>query len=252
MATYTNIGLVKHAEKALSENTLYMWGGIYREITENYIQQLYKIYGKTQYSDARLSKLRSLIGKKYYGIDCVGLIKSYYWSGQSNGGSGSKMYGKSGFPPDVDANVMYNLAKVKGKIDTIPEIPGIIVYCKTYPHVGVYIGNGEVIESTLGSRGDGVVKTKLKDFKWEFWFECPYINYTKSAATVKRVKLAYHAQARKTPSAKGVNCGQLVPGMWVSVVVGSECIDEDTGYVYIKIKRGGGEQWIVKSALGKF
>ena len=45
---YTNKGLVKHAEKALADKTVYMWGGIYRPVTENYIQQLYKIYGKAQ------------------------------------------------------------------------------------------------------------------------------------------------------------------------------------------------------------
>lgn len=251
MATYTNIGLVKHAEKALSENTLYMWGGIYREITENYIQQLYKIYGKTQYSDARLSKLRSLIGKKYYGIDCVGLIKSYYWSGQSNGGSGSKMYGKSGFPPDVNAHDMYNAAKVKGPIATLPETPGIIVYSKTNPHVGVYIGNGEVIESTLGSRGDGVVKTKLKDFKWEYWFQCPYITYKAGVkATLDRCKLVYPAVARVAPSIKAEDKGKVAAGEWVTVILGSDTVDEESGYTYIKIARGSGYQWIVKSALG--
>lgn len=69
--------------------------------------------------------------------------------------------------------------------------------------------------------------------------------------TVKRVKLAYHAQARRGPAASTTSCGCLVPGMSVTVVIGSETIDEATGYVYIKIKRNGGYQWIVKSALGK-
>lgn len=249
---YTNIGLTQHVKNALAANTKYMWGGIYRPITENYIQQLYKIYGSSQYSESRLKLLRSYIGKNYFGIDCVGLIKSYYWSGKANGGSGSPNYGKVAGYPDVNANVMYANAKVKGRINTIPEIPGLIVYCKTYPHVGVYIGNGYVIESTLGTRGDGVVKTKLKDWCWEYWFQCPYISYDTITETVKRVKLKYPAQARKGPSAKTAGCGRLVPGMSVTVVIGSETIDETEGYVYIKIKRNGGYQWIVKSALGKF
>lgn len=70
--------------------------------------------------------------------------------------------------------------------------------------------------------------------------------------TVKRVKLAYHAQARKGPSASTASCGRLVPGMSVTIIVGSETIDQATGYVYIKIKRNGGYQWIVKSALEKY
>lgn len=175
---YTNEGLVKHAEKALKDNTRYMWGGIYRPITENYIQQLYKIYGKKQYSEARLQELRKYIGKGYYGVDCVGLVKSYYWSGSPDGGRGSKNYGKPEYP-DVNAGGMFKAATEKGTIDTLPEIPGLILYSTTHPHVGVYVGNGDVIESTLSIRGDGVSKTKVKNWTgWTHWFKCPYIEYS--------------------------------------------------------------------------
>lgn len=251
MAKYTNLGLVKHCEKALKMNTMYMWGGVLREITERYINQVSGIKGyEKQYPESRKAKLRTVIGKKYFGVDCVGLIKSYYWSGNADGGTGSPEYAKNGCP-DVNAHGMYAAAKVKGPISTIPETPGLIVYSKTNPHVGVYIGGGYVIESTLGSRGDGVVKTKLKDFKWEYWFQCPYITYEEAlTVTVKRVKLMYHAEARKEPRASSKSCGRLVPGMFVTVVKDSETIDNATGYVYIKIKRNGEEQWIVKSALG--
>lgn len=177
---YTNEGLVKHAEKALKDNTRYMWGGIYRPITENYIQQLYKIYGKKQYSEARINELRKYIGKNYYGVDCVGLVKSYYWSGSPDGGRGSKNYGKPGYP-DVNAGGMFKAATEKGAIDTLPEIPGLILYSTTHPHVGVYVGNGEVIESTLSIRGDGVTKTKVKNWTgWTHWFKCPYIEYSEN------------------------------------------------------------------------
>ncbi|MCM1335114.1 MAG: hypothetical protein NC084_12270, partial [Bacteroides sp.] len=37
------------------------------------------------------------------------------------------------------------------------------------------------IESTLGGSFDGIVKRKLKDWIWEYWFECPYIEYEKAA-----------------------------------------------------------------------
>ncbi len=174
---YNNNGLVRHAEKALSDKTKYMWGGIYRPITENYIQRLRSIYGSRQYPESRVAELRKCIGKGYYGIDCVGLIKSYYWSGNENGGRGSKNYGKAGFP-DVNANMMFAAARKKGTIDTLPETPGVILYSKTNPHVGVYAGGGMVIESTLGKRGDGVVKTRVADWSgWTHWFCCPYIEY---------------------------------------------------------------------------
>lgn len=189
---YTNLGLVKHAQAALKLNTKYMWGGVLKQITNQYITFMRTNWGNypgSGYSDKRWEELKTYVGKNYYGCDCVGLIKSYYWSGKDDGGTGSPKYGEAGYP-DVNANIMYNNAKVKGPISTLPEIPGLVVYCKTHPHVGVYIGNGWVIESTLGARGDGVVKTKLSAFKWEYWFECPYIQYTKTAAQVKSQEVA--------------------------------------------------------------
>ena len=197
----TNIGLVNHVKNALSLKTIYMWGGILRLVERQY-ETLQKIYGNlsgTGYTSERWNKLRQMYGKGIYGVDCVGLIKSYLWSGKENGGTGSPFYGKSGYPPDIPAGDMYRAATEKGPINTLPEIPGIIVYCRTRPHVGVYIGNGEVIESTLSNRGDGVIKTKLSSFNWEYWFKCPYIDYVedKTSAAFKigdKVKIKNSAE----------------------------------------------------------
>lgn len=186
---YTNIGLVLHARHALALKTKYMWGGILRPITDAYVDTLVKIYGSAQYNGSRIAMLKAL-PDSFYGVDCVGLIKSYYWSGKSGGGVGSPCYGAAGYP-DVNAVAMFKNARVRGTINTLPETPGLIVFCKSSPHVGVYIGNGEVIESTLGSRGDGVVNTKLSAFKWEYWFECPYISYAQTsgaAQTASKIK----------------------------------------------------------------
>ena len=178
MSIYTNQGLVRHAEKALALKTKYMWGGILRPIEQQY-DMLFKMYGNkagTGYSAARWNELSQLRNKGCFGVDCIGLVKSYYWSGKADGGTGSPKYGAPGYP-DINASYMYQTAKVKGKISEMPEIPGLIVYSKSHPHVGIYVGNGYTIESTLGARGDGVVKRKLDSF-WEYWFQCPYINYT--------------------------------------------------------------------------
>ena len=92
MAKYTNKGLVKHAENALGLRTKYMWGGVLRSITDGYIKTLRGIYGvgpATGYTEKRYAQLAQYAGKGYYGCDCVGLIKSYYWSGKPDGGTGS-------------------------------------------------------------------------------------------------------------------------------------------------------------------
>lgn len=252
MNIYTNTGLVKHAEKALALKTKYMWGGILRPIEQQY-DMLFKMYGNkagTGYSASRWNELSQLRNKGYYGVDCVGLVKSYYWSGKADGGTGSPKYGAAGFP-DVNANYMYQASKVKGKISEMPEIAGLIVYSKSHPHVGIYIGNGYTIESTLGSRGDGVVKRKLDSF-WEYWFRCPYIEYPKTSLAssgTKTYKLVYPAVVRAKPTIDSANLGKYNPGQTVTVVTGTETKDSKSGYAYIRVA-GETERWIVVSVLG--
>lgn len=172
MSDFTAKGLVNYILDIYNnKKTLYMWGGIMRPISYSYISQLAKMY-PSQYPAARQKTLKTASSMDYFGVDCVGLIKSYYWSGV-----GSPKYSGA---TDYNAGMMYNAAKVKGKLADLPERSGLILYSKTNPHVGVYIGSGLVIESTLGSRGDGVSKSKLQAFGWEYWFECPCIDYSGS------------------------------------------------------------------------
>lgn len=171
---YTNIGLVEHASKCLNMNTAYFWGGIMRPGTEAYMNQLAKMY-PSHYNESRKNRLRGYMQTKpnLYGVDCVGLIKSYYW-----GGIGSPKYSAT---TDVNADSMLTKAIEKGTIDTMPDIKGICVQMKG--HIGIYIGNGFVIESTNSSFGDGVVRTELKARKWTHWLKCPYIEYVEDEMT---------------------------------------------------------------------
>ena len=224
-------------------------------ITDTYITQKVKQCAdagvpasRSGYTDARVKELRKIAGQGYYGVDCVCLVKSYLW-----GGVGSPAYSGTN---DVNANIMYSLAKEKGKISTMPEVPGLIVYSKTHPHVGVYIGGGETIESTLGARGDGVVKRKL-DGIWEYWFECPFIEYVSGNAEkvstamlgqLSRVTFAYKAKVRARPCKDSACLGEYLPGQTTTIVIGSETKDPVTGYVYVRIA-GDTERWVVRSAV---
>lgn len=42
-------------------------------------------------------------------------------------------------------------------------------------HIGIYIGNGQVIEA-MNTR-NGVVQTSLAGGKWTHWLKIPYIQY---------------------------------------------------------------------------
>lgn len=158
----TNTGLVRHCKKALSEEWGYVWGTFGTVLTEKLIIDKLKQYPNN------IKKYESFIRSNWMGkivVDCVGLIKSYLWW------DGTKAVYNSA--TDVSANTMYERAKEKGKIDTLPEIPGLCLWFDG--HIGVYIGQGWAIES----RGTkyGVVKTKLEERPWTHWLKCPYIDY---------------------------------------------------------------------------
>ena len=55
-------------------------------------------------------------------------------------------------------------------------VPGELVFMSG--HIGVYIGDGKVIESTLGGNYDGVVKTNLEGRGWKDHGKCKFIEYT--------------------------------------------------------------------------
>lgn len=251
MNDYTNTGLVNHVKKALALKTKYMWAGTLNTITDSYITQKVNQCKKggvpasrSGYTEARIKQLRSLANRGYYGVDCVCLVKSYLW-----GGVGCPNY-QSKY--DLPAGSMYDLATVKGSIDTLPECPGIIVISRKHGnHVGVYIGNGETIESTLGQRGDGIVKRKLDKTFWTDWFQCPFIEYKQTVDTpktsLKNVTLAYNATIRRTSKYKSESLGVLTAGTQCVIVGGTETQDPQSKYTYVKLYGRAG--WIVVSAI---
>ena len=171
MGEFTAKGLVEYCKQALGWKTVYMWGGLMKTVTQAFIDYKKKQYPK-YYSEARVKQLQTKIGN-YYGCDCVGLIKSYLF-----GGINSPKY-KSKW--DTNTRGMYSVSKTKGTIETLPEIQGLILYMKG--HVGVYIGNGECIECTLGKYGDGVVKTKVAGRGWTHWLQLPWLDYNDGVET---------------------------------------------------------------------
>ena len=71
--------------------------------------------------------------------------------------------------PDVSANGMIDLCKEQGNINTIPDIPGLVVW-KT-GHIGVYIGGGYTIE--MRGFAYDCQRRKVKDGPWTKWGRLP-------------------------------------------------------------------------------
>lgn len=147
-------GLVAYAKAQLGKPYWYGTFGqhAHRELYEQKKRQYPKQY--TWEYDGTTEKVH----------DCVGLIKGYLW------GETEPVYNAA---QDQSANGMYAACKTKGEMPSMPEMPGILVF---FPgHVGVYIGDGRVIEAR--SRRYGVYETKLTERPWETWGYCPYIRY---------------------------------------------------------------------------
>ena len=165
-ATKNAADLAAYAEYAWRSGWGYVWGSFGYLLTESQLEQL-----KTQYPEM-VGGYESIIRSRWLGgrtTDCVGLIKSYGWFDPDE----LKIrYGTNGMP-DVTANGMYYAATVSGSIDTIPDVPGLAVWCNG--HIGVYVGNGEVVEA-LGT-SSGVVRTKLAERHFTHWLQVPYIRY---------------------------------------------------------------------------
>ena len=102
-------------------------------------------------------------------VDCSGLVIEAYRS---------KIPGYG----DKTANTLYSRSVKKGKLSTIPETPGLCVWRSG--HIGIYIGNGKVIEA--GGTNIGVVLSRLSapasNKKWTNWGRMADVDYTNAAA----------------------------------------------------------------------
>jgi cell wall-associated NlpC family hydrolase len=176
----SNYQLVSFCELALQKPTLYMWGTYGKPITTSLLSSKIKQYPKN-YSEARQKYIKSKIDGKTIGCDCAGLIKWALWT-NCDINAPIKYNSKT----DRGTAGLYSAAKEKGKIATLPEQPGVIVYKNG--HVGVYIGNGKVIECTLGKRGDGIVKTDLNAAGWTHWLKLPEVEYVPDHISIYQKK----------------------------------------------------------------
>ena len=158
--------LVTYAIHAWESGWGYVWGTYGSVLTDSLFA-----YKLEQYPDG-VGSYADFIRANWLGCrttDCVGLIKGYGWL---NPDTMTIEYGTNGMP-DLGANQMYYNASVSGTIDTMPDIPGLAVWHDG--HIGVYIGDGYVIEAMNTKKG--VVKTKLEGRGWTHWLQIEYINY---------------------------------------------------------------------------
>ena len=178
-ATKNNLDLVQWAIEAHSSGWGYVWGTYGHVLTRSYYEAKLAQYpeGVGNYADFILA---NWLGKRT--ADCVGLVKGYCWfdpEAQSIG------YAVNGMP-DIATEQMIEWCDEKGSMDTMPEIPGLLLWMDG--HVGIYIGDGYAIEA-MGTRY-GVVKTQVAGRGWQKWGKIPCIEYIEEAEETEPTEAA--------------------------------------------------------------
>lgn len=166
LTTKNNLDLVKWAVHANESKWGYVYGTYGGVLDETLLG------GKISQYPNEVGAYKDFIRQHWLGgrtADCVGLIKGYGWY---NTETAQIQIGSNGMP-DISANAMFENASEKGTIDTIPEIPGLAVWHEG--HIGIYIGNGEVIQAA--NTNDGVIRTPIGQSGWTHWLKIPYIQY---------------------------------------------------------------------------
>lgn len=168
-----NKEFIQKLKFADGKNTVYMWGTFGAPVTDSLIDGKAKQY-PAWYSARKIAQLKSLVGKNYFAFDCIGLIKAvlWEWDGSNKTSYGGAQYASNGMP-DISANGYIKLCKsVSTNFSAIEA--GEAVWMPG--HIGVYIGNGDVIEATP-SWENGVQVVKLSARKWEKHGKMPQIEY---------------------------------------------------------------------------
>lgn len=181
----TNSGLVAYAKAQLG--LPYWYGTFGQTATERLHKSKARQYARTGYY-TKWQDYPSQYGKRVH--DCVGLIKGYVWSATPTS------VPRYNALQDKSASGMYRASSIKGTISTFPKKIGQLVYKSSSKtslsqihHVGVYIGDGFVIEAK--GHEEGVVKTEFEGAGWTHWSQCPYI--TDDSEPEKAEKRAYSA-----------------------------------------------------------
>ena len=223
---YTNIDAVEYARKMLG---LPYWYGTFGQIASESLYKEKKAQYPAQYPPRKWteSSFVEQYGKKVH--DCAGLAWKGFLMTPRDASNYPYNAAKYNSKYDYSANGMMELASEKGNIGTMPEIIGLLVWKNN--HVGIYIGNGEVIEAQ--GHAYGVTKTKLKERNWQMWIKCPFFEYVKEPSPAP------------TPSGDGIQMPTLKKGTKCNEVTLFQICANNLGY-----KDAEGKKLVIDGSFG--
>lgn len=175
MSIKTGVGLVEWARKCVRDGKHeYCYGTYCNPFTASKYAEKRRQYPK-HYTEGRHVTYLEYIRAGKIGTDCVGLIKGYLWEKD-----GEIKYKRDNIP-DVSAKGMYKACTVTGKVaDSIPDIPGVLVFNTSLSHVGVYDGNGVILEAQNFKHSMQENPLSARRNTFTLWGLCPFIIYESS------------------------------------------------------------------------
>lgn len=180
---------------AADMKTLYVMGAFGARMTEEN-KKRYK--NNHEYNkQAERQKMINDAAENVFAFDCVNLIKGILWGWDAdyNFKFGGAVY-KSNNVPDFGADSFFKLCEIK-RTDFSKIVPGAAVWMAG--HIGVYVGNGQVIECSPRWK-NGVQYTNLANIgktsgharTWTAWGLIPFVNYVIDEKTGEEVKSVYN------------------------------------------------------------
>lgn len=215
--------LVEIALEIAESDTAYAKGCWGQELTQKLLdakrtqstnmKTWYNAKSKVEPELTNYQRLSGLIGTGGRAYDCVCLIKGIGWGGRANT---TGTYASNGVA-DVTADTLY-----KNTIDqTTPDkaIPGMVLHASN--HVGIYIGDGKVVEAAPSIGKVGV--TEISYQHWTGAGKLPWVDYDNcagatagSSASTSSAALAAGDRVTICKGAKygGAAKGKVVPAKY--------------------------------------
>ena len=156
----TNLEFVEKVKQIEKEDTVFAFGAYGEIVNDELFVRTVRNQSYRYRDKANLTRLLNCYGKKAY--ECTALITEPLGMVRNNGvPSPYELYERQ--------------SAQKWLIEDMPDVPGLGVYL--HGHVGVYIGKGQVIESTYSGGNFGVATTNLRDKAWTAAFAIKNIDY---------------------------------------------------------------------------
>ena len=162
---FTGKQLAEYCKSVYAAGWVYWYGTYGRKCTESLYNSKKKQY-PSHYTSGRTAGYMRDIREGKWCADCVGMIKSFFWK---DGDLTATPKYATNHCPDVSANGMIKLCTQTGKIGSIPDEPGLVVWKDG--HIGVYIGGGNTIE--MRGFDYDCVKRKVSAGPWTKWGRLP-------------------------------------------------------------------------------